>query len=120
MKTKMFLATMCLSFALCTQAFSGDASPQSGCRKGAFRGWLKAVFTVQCKTCIFCKDPPAPEPAPADAPKTDAPKTDAPKTDAPKTDAPKTGVAPAPPAPAANKTSGPGPFQNRQFQRSQV
>jgi hypothetical protein len=83
MRTKMFLAAMCLSVALCTQAFSGE--PQSsGCRKGHFREWLKAVTTVQCKTCIFCKNPPAPEPAP-DAPK-EAPKTDA---------------APAPPAPAA-------------------
>ena len=80
----MFLAAMCLSVALCTQAFSGE--PQSGsCRKGHFREWLKAVTTIQCKTCIFCKNPPAPEPAPTEPPK-DAPKTDA---------------APTPQAPAA-------------------
>ena len=72
MRTKMFLAAMCLSLAVCTQAFSGE-SQFSGCRKHAFRGWLKAVTTVQCKTCIFCQNPPAPEPAPTDAPK-DAPK----------------------------------------------
>ena len=80
MRTKMFLAAICLSVALCTQAFSDDAPK---CRKGHFREWLKAVTTVQCKTCIFCKNPPAPEPAP-EAPK-EAPKTDA---------------APTPPAPA--------------------
>ena len=70
----MFLAAVCLSLALCPRAFSGD--PQSGCRKGHFREWLRAVFTVQCKTC---KDPPAPEPAAKDAPTTDA----APATPAP-------------------------------------
>ena len=67
----MFLAAVCLIVALCTQAFS-DEPQSSGCRKHAFRGWLKAVFTVQCKTGPFCKNPPAPEPAPKDAPKTDA------------------------------------------------
>ena len=84
MRTRMFLAAMYLSLALCTQAFSGDTS--NGCRKGHFREWVKAVFTVQCKTGPFCQNPPAPEPAPKDAPKTDA--------------------APAAPAPAASKTSG--------------
>ena len=75
MRIKVLLAVMCLSVALCTQAFSGE--PQSsGCRNVHFRGWLKAVFTVQCKTCIFRQNPPAPEPAPQDTPK-DAPKTDA-------------------------------------------
>ena len=76
MRTKVFLAAMCLSVALCTPAFSGDScSPQSGrCRNGHVREWLKAVVTVQCKTCIFCQNPPAPEPAPKDAPKTDCAK----------------------------------------------
>ena len=81
MRTKIFLAAMCVSLALCTQAFSEDAPK---CRGGHFREWVKAVFTVQCKTCIFSQNPPAPEPAPTEAPK-DAPKTDA---------------APSPPAPA--------------------
>ena len=80
----MFLAAMCLSVALCTQAFS-DEPQSSRLPKGHFREWLKAVTTVQCKTCIFRKNPPAPEPAP-DAPK-EAPKTDA--------------APAAPPAPAA-------------------
>ena len=71
----MFLAAMCLSVALCTPVFSDDSSA-SKCHTGPFRGWLKAVFTVQCKTSIFCQNPPASEPAPKDEPK-DAPKTDA-------------------------------------------
>ncbi len=89
MRIKMLLAATCLSIALCTQAFSDDNGSGSCCRKGHVRGWLKAVFTVQCKTCIFCPNPPAPAAAPEPAPK-DAPKTDA---------------APPPATPAPNKTS---------------
>ncbi len=89
----MFLTAMFLSIALCTQAFGGDSAPPCPGRKIHLREWAKAVFTVQCKTCIFCKNPPAPEPAAADAPK-ETP-NEAPKTDA----------APPPPAPPSNKAS---------------
>jgi hypothetical protein len=103
MNTKVFLAAICLSLALCTQAFSDSAAPQPCCqRKMPVRGWLKAVFTVQCKLGPFCQNPPAPEPAAKDEAK-DAPK-DAPKDaakDAPKSDAP-----PAPAVPVPNKTTG--------------
>jgi len=96
MRSKLCLAAMCLSLVLCTQAFAGDSG--TPCHKGPLRGWLKAVLTVQCKTCIFCKNPPAPaapDAAPADAPK-DTPKPDA-------SPAPPTPAAPATPAPPAAK-----------------
>jgi hypothetical protein len=80
MKANKFLTALCLSLALCNPAFCGDAT---GCRRGHFREWVKAVFTVTCKSCKSGQDAPAPEAAPKDAPKTDA--------------------APTPPTPAATK-----------------
>jgi hypothetical protein len=90
MKAKLVLAAMLVSLALCTPAFSAD----SNCRGGHVREWLKAVSTVQCKTCILCQNPPAEELA-KDETKKEEPK-DTPKADA----AP---AAPAPPPPAAAK-----------------
>ena len=60
MRIKMFLAAICLSVALCTPAFSDDSGSAPGCRRGHFREWAKAVFSVQCKTCLFRPNPPAP------------------------------------------------------------
>src|SRR5271166_1619241 len=111
MKTKVLFGGLLLCVAICSRVFSGDCCAQCcapascakacGCESGCGSGcccqghvaeWLKAVFTVKCKTCILCQNPPAPE-APAAAPKTDA----APAPAA----APKTDTAPLPAAPSA-------------------
>ena len=105
MRTKKFLAAICLCMVLCIQALSADnCAAQSGeCKPGPFRGWLKACLTVKCKTPPWCSNPPAAAdatPAPAEAPKPDAPKTEA--TPAAPVPAP---AAAAPPAPPAAKTA---------------
>ena len=87
MRSKILFGAMLLSVALSSRAFCGDccvpASPakpaccekacgcqagcgcDSGCAKGHFAEWLEAVFTIKCKTCILCQNPPAPERQPS-------------------------------------------------------
>ena len=101
MRTKKYLATVCLCAVLGIQALSaGNSAAQAGeCKTGAFRGWLKACLTVKCKTPPWCANPPAAAdaaPAPADAPKTDA----APAAPAA---APAAPAAPTPPAAAPRR-----------------
>ena len=120
MKTKILFGALLLGVALCSRAFSDSccapaccAKPACcekacGCENGCGCGsgccgnghvceWLKAVFTIKCKTCILCQNPPAPE-TPAEPAKTDAAPATAPAT-AP-APAPKTNTAPLPAAPA--------------------